>query len=157
MAQRYYVNIIFVWIISKKILACSQQQSLEHEAEVDEEVGLLGNVAIAQRCTQRTEHRVIVIAGREAQHGSVVEQVAQCIGILTCGNAQEDDVVFGEVHLSLQLCSQELIPCHLDVSNTCEGHLLLKVVAEPLATNHIADDERRVLSEEHASIEHGLE
>ena len=63
MAQRYYVNIIFVWIISKKIFACSQQQRLEHEAEVDEEVGLLGDVAIAQRCTQRTEHRVVVIAG----------------------------------------------------------------------------------------------
>ena len=75
MAQRYYVNIIFVWIISKKIFACSQQQSLEHEAEVDEEVGLLGDVAIAQRCTQRAEHRVVVIASREAQHGSVVKQV----------------------------------------------------------------------------------
>lgn len=75
MAQRYYVNIIFVWIISKKIFACSQQQSLEHEAEVDEEVGLLGDVAIAQRCTQWTEHRVVVIASGEAQHGSVVKQV----------------------------------------------------------------------------------
>ena len=44
----------------------------------------------------------------------------------------------------------------LHVAKAGEGHLLLDVVAEPLAANGIAEDGRGDGAEEQAAVEHGL-
>ena len=46
---------------------------LEHKAKIDEKVGLLVQVAIAQRSAQRSEHRVVEIAHRASEHGAVIK------------------------------------------------------------------------------------
>ena len=61
---------------------------LEFISQIEEEVWLLGVVAIAKGSTKRTEYGIVVIGYLSAQQCAVVEKLFQLVGLLASGKAQ---------------------------------------------------------------------
>ena len=59
--------------------------------------------------------------------------------------------------LSLKLNSNELFSHILHVADTCKGHLLLNVMAKPIAADDVAEDVVNHVAEEQSAIDHRLE
>ena len=71
----------------------SVQGGLEFVAQVEEEVGLLRVVAIAEAGTDGAEDGVVVVSYLSAEEGAVVEDFLQFVCLLTCGKAEKHVVV----------------------------------------------------------------
>ena len=59
--------------------------------------------------------------------------------MLTGSHAQQHVAAFADTLLSLKLSGYELIVYVLQIADASEWHLLLNVVAEPLATDGVAE------------------
>lgn len=59
--------------------------------------------------------------------------------------------------LSLKLDGSELFSDKLHISDSCERHLLLNVMAEPTTTNDVAEYVGNLVTKDHSAIDHRLE
>ena len=66
-------------------------------------------------------------------------------------------MVGGDALLALYLQGEEVLVGVFEIAHSCEGHLLLQVVPEPLTTNGVAIDDWDLGSEEASAVDQGLE
>ena len=131
--------------------------TLEFISEVQEEVCLLGAVAVAEAGTDGTEDGIVVIGYLPANQSAIVEDFLQLAGLLSCSQAEQYVMIVADALLSLELSGNELLPDVLYVAYAGEGHLLLYVMAEPFAADGIAENRRNHVAKEQAAIDHRLE
>ena len=77
--------------------------------------------------------------------------------MLTGSHAQQHVAAFADTLLSLKLSGYELIVYVLQIADASEWHLLLNVVAEPLATDGVAEYGGNDGAKEQTTIEHRLD
>ena len=77
--------------------------------------------------------------------------------MLGTGQLEQHIVVGSHPQLCLQLGGDEMMVHIFYIADSCEGHLLLHIVSEPVTTNRVSENGRCDGTEKQSAVEHRLE
>ena len=130
---------------------------LEYVSEVDEEVGVIGAVGVAEACVDGAEKGMVAVAGLYAVKNWFGEELVEMVGSGGNGSSKEDVVVAKYAVLCLELDGEQLVSNILHVPDTGKGHLLLDSVTEPFAAEGVAEGQRDIFAEKETRVKQGLQ
>ena len=130
---------------------------LEYVSEVDEKVGVIGAVGVAEACVDGAEKGMVAVAGMYAVKNWFGEELVEMVGSGGNGSSKEDIVVVENAILCLELYGNQLVAYVLHVSYSGKGHLLFDSVTEPFASKGVAECERDVIADKETGVDGGLQ